>query len=68
MNPNAFVPNTLVACMFTGLQYRVIEPDKKGMAKLLNVKTGRYEPWNACNNPRFYPLSEQLDLFNISLS
>lgn len=31
-------------------RYEVIEPDKRGMATLRNLATGKNEPWNAHNN------------------
>ena len=45
------------------IHYKVIEPDKKGMAKLLNLDTNEEEDWNSCNNNHFNKLEGQLDIF-----
>lgn len=45
------------------IHYKVIEPDKKGMAKLLNLDTNEEEDWNSCNNNHLNKLEGQLEIF-----
>jgi len=62
-NPNRFTKDELIKDVHTEKVYKVVEPDKKGMAKLLNIESGIVENWNACNNPRFIKQLSQLSLF-----
>jgi hypothetical protein len=53
LNPYEYNKGDKIRSIYTRLQYQVIEPDKKGMANLKNLKSGEVEDWNACNNPHF---------------
>lgn len=44
------------------MTYRVIEPDKNGMAKLYNINLNTHENWNAYNNNHFVLSTNQLSL------
>ena len=63
MNLYEFSAGDMVGDVYTGEHYEVLEPDKKGMAKIRNVSDGKLEEWNAYNNNRFYKLKGQLSLF-----
>ena len=56
-------PGDYIVSFYTGIHYKVIEPDKKGMAKLLNLDTNEEEDWNSCNNNHFNKLEGQLEIF-----
>lgn len=62
-NPNRFKKDELIKDVHTEKVYKVIEPDKKGMAKLQNLESGIVENWNACNNYRFIKQPSQFSLF-----
>lgn len=62
LNPKDFKKGELAQSIFTGKIYEVVEPDKKGMAKLINTGTGIKEDWNACNNPHFKKFDNQYSL------
>lgn len=62
-NPIHFNKGDFVRSFYSEKHYEVIEPDKRGMAILLDVETGRKEDWNSCNNPHFEKQTPQLKLF-----
>lgn len=62
-NPNRFKKDELIKDVHTEKVYKVVEPDKKGMAKLLSLESGNIEDWNSCNNPRFIKQPAQCSLF-----
>lgn len=76
-NPCDFEGGEVVEDVYDGKLYLIIEPDKRGMAKLQLMETlekqttGRPTDWNSCNNRRFMyrytsqqnPVYEQLSLF-----
>ena len=61
-NPIEFKHKDIIESVYSNKLYKVIEPDKKGMAILLNIETGLKENWNSCNNPHFIKSSNQLKL------
>jgi hypothetical protein len=63
MNPCAFNVGDIIEDFYTKDHYKVVEPDKRGMAILLNLKSQKNEDWNAENNFRFTKLEGQLELF-----
>lgn len=63
-SPTHFQENQLIQSVYSLKIYQVIVSDKAGMAKLLNINSGRVEDWNACNNPHFIATDGQLKLFN----
>lgn len=62
MNPIEFNTGDLMQSIFTNDLY-VLKSEKKGMAKLQNLDTGRLEDWNSCNNRHFKKPEVQLSLF-----
>ena len=62
-NPISFKQGDFIRSVYDLKVYEVIEPDKKGMAKLLNTETNGIENWNSCNNPHFLKQEKQLQLF-----
>lgn len=58
-NPCDFKDGDLIRDPSVRKNYRVITADKRGMAKLLNLDSGKEETWNACNNKRFVHLPEE---------
>lgn len=58
-----FKEGNIIHSIFSGVNYKVINHNKNGMAVLLNLKTGHMEDWNAYNNSHFILLSGQLNLF-----
>lgn len=63
MNFDEFRPGYIARDIYTGVHYEVIEPDKRGMAKVENVVTHDISKWNAYNNNRFERLKGQLEMF-----
>jgi hypothetical protein len=61
--PCEFKEGDILDDFYTGDHYKVVEPDKHGMAVLLNLGTRKNEVWNAENNFRFTKLKGQLELF-----
>ena len=61
-NPKDFNINDIIESVYSVNLYKVIEPYKKGMAKLKNVDTLMIENWNSCNNPHFVKAESQLKL------
>lgn len=61
--PCAFNVGDILDDFYTGDHYKVVEPDKRGMAILYNLSTQKNEVWNSCNNCRFTKLEGQLELF-----
>lgn len=57
-NPHEFKPGDRISDVHKGTLYQVVEADKRGMAKLRNLETGKVEDWNAYNNKRFAPAPE----------
>jgi hypothetical protein len=53
LNISKFKNGDIIKSVYSGLEYEVVEANKRGMAKLKNLKTGKTEPWNADNNPHF---------------
>jgi hypothetical protein len=63
MNPCDFKTGDIIEDFYTKDHYKVVEPDKRGMAILSNLSTRKNEDWNAENNFRFTKLEGQLELF-----
>lgn len=63
-NISDFKDGDIIQSIYSGISYKVISRDKNGMAVLLNLKTEQKERWNAYNNPHFFALKGQLNLFN----
>nr|WP_298672412.1 hypothetical protein [uncultured Prevotella sp.] len=63
MNPCDFKTGDIIEDFYTKDHYKVVEPDKRGMAILYNLSTRKNEDWNAENNFRFTKLEGQLELF-----
>lgn len=61
-NPIQFKSGDTIQSVYDSKVYEVIEPDKKGMAKLKNIETLGIENWNSCNNPHFKIFEGQLTL------
>lgn len=57
-NPASFQIGNIVQSVYSGLLYKIVEPNKNGMSKLKNIRTGQVEDWNAENNPRFKQLDK----------
>ena len=66
MNPCAFNAGDIIEDFYTKVHYKVVEPDKHGMAILYNLRTGKNEDWNAENNFRFKKLEGQLEIFKLN--
>lgn len=62
-HPANFNNGDTIQSVYSGISYRVISKDKKGMAILLNLQTDKTEEWNTYNNPHFIELKGQLKLF-----
>jgi hypothetical protein len=62
-NPYKFKKGDMITSIYSGRVYEVVEPDKKGMAKLKELETGFITDWNSCNNPHFELMKPQLELF-----
>lgn len=62
MNPCKFKQNDIIISIHSGMTYKVIEPDKHGMAKLHNINLNTNEDWNAYNNNHFVLSDNQLSL------
>ena len=56
--PANFKIGDMVQSVYSGLLYEIVEPNKNGMAKLKNIRTGQVEDWNAENNPHFKQLDK----------
>lgn len=63
MNPCDFKSGDKVFSFYTGEKYKVLESNKSGMEKLINLENNAIEDWNACNNNHFNKLEGQLKLF-----
>jgi hypothetical protein len=63
-NPSHFKKGQMVVSVYSGTDYEIIEPDKKGMAKLMELDTGLITVWNAHNNTHFNSMNTQLKLFS----
>lgn len=61
-NPIVFKLGDTIQSVYDCKIYEVVDPDKKGMAKLRNVETNGLENWNSCNNPHFKIFEGQLRL------
>jgi len=59
LNPCCFTAKDFIESIYSGKVYQIIEPNKKGMAKLKNIETELVENWNSCNNPHFKKLIQQ---------
>lgn len=64
LNPISFKPKEFIKSVYSNKIYEVLEPDKKGMAILINTETNSKEHWNSCNNPHFIKIEKQLEIFN----
>lgn len=62
LNPINFNKGDFLRSVYSDKYYEVIEPDKRGMATLYDIETGRSETWNSCNNPHFEKKQPQLKL------
>ena len=62
-NPCDFKTGDIIEDFYTKDHYKIVEPDKHGMAILYNLSTRKNESWNAENNFRFTKLKGQLELF-----
>ena len=56
-NLRHFNVGDIISDDFTGSQYEVIEPDKRGMGKIKDISSGVIEELNAHNNPRYTKVS-----------
>lgn len=53
MNICEFKTGDKITNQYTSSNYEVIEPNKNGMSKIMNLDTGIVETWNAYNNNHF---------------
>ena len=60
--PSEFKESDILEDFYTENHYKVVEPDKNGMAVLFNLSTQKNEVWNSCNNCRFTKLEGQLEI------
>ena len=61
-NPFNFSMNDTITSVYSSKIYKVIVPDKNGIAKLLNIKNNVIENWNSYNNPHFTKCKSELQL------
>lgn len=61
LNPSDFDKGTYIQSVHTAKVYEIIEPNKKGMAVLIN-EDGQKEDWNALNNSHFVKFTGQIKM------
>lgn len=61
LSPYHFPINTIIQSFYSN-EYYILIDIKAGMAKLLNIDNNYLEDWNACNNPHFIKVPQQLKL------